>query len=195
MIVVWSAAEAQSKLACGRMSCSSCAGVLAPWGYARTRSVRSRGGLVQVRPRRTRCRACKKTHVVLPGRLLPRRSVTVEVIGEALRQAVTGRGHRGIAAELGFAADTVRGWIRRACANAERLRYIGTQMYARADASFGPITPAGSALGDAVEVLALAAMALRRRFDVHSMPAGIGPWELIAAFTRGTLLAPPARSG
>jgi hypothetical protein len=38
------------------------------------------------------------------------------VIGEALRQAVTGRGHRGIAAELGFAADTVRGWIRRACA-------------------------------------------------------------------------------
>jgi hypothetical protein len=46
-----------------------------------------------------------------------------------------------------------------------------------------------------VEVLALAAMAMRRRFDVHSMPAGIGPWELIAKFTGGTLLAPPARSG
>jgi hypothetical protein len=94
-----------------------------------------------------------------------------------------------------FAADTVRGWIRRACANAERLRYIGTHMYVMADPSCGPITARITPSAMGVEVLALAAMALRRRFDVHSMPAGIWPWELIAKFTRGTLLAPPARSG
>ena len=59
----------ESRLAGGEMSCPSCPdGVLVRWGFARARQV---VGLVgPVRPRRSRCRGCAVTHVLLPVTLL-----------------------------------------------------------------------------------------------------------------------------
>ena len=70
----------------GRVRCPVCDGPLRPWGHARARLVRrSPGSLPRWwRPRRTWCRACASTHVLLPAELLTRRRDSVEVIGAAL---------------------------------------------------------------------------------------------------------------
>lgn len=71
-------------------------GVLVGWGHARDRRVRSPGDTgIRVRPRRTRCRECSPTHVLLPVVSLSRRADHARVIGAALAAnapgAVTGR--------------------------------------------------------------------------------------------------------
>jgi predicted dehydrogenase len=55
----------------GSLCCPGCGGRLARWGYARQRVVfgPARQGR-RVRPRRSRCTACRVTHVPLPARLL-----------------------------------------------------------------------------------------------------------------------------
>lgn len=72
------------------LACPACADTLAPWGYARARSVRSAHGTpeLSLRPRRVRCRGCAVTQVLLPAACLPRRADTVEVIATALLAAV-----------------------------------------------------------------------------------------------------------
>jgi hypothetical protein len=89
-------------LGAGDLACPDpgCGGVLGPWGWARGRWQRGRGGaLRRLRPRRGRCRACGATHVLLPVVMLLRRVDLAEVIGRALlaRQRATIRPHRAIA--------------------------------------------------------------------------------------------------
>jgi hypothetical protein len=62
----------ESQLAAGGLLCP-CSGVLGPWGHARERTVLGGDRFVRVRPRRSRCRACEVTHVLLPVGLLARR--------------------------------------------------------------------------------------------------------------------------
>ena len=96
---------------------------LAPWGYGRERAVRLRGGRVtRLRPRRARCRSCRRTRILLPSWCAPRRADGIEVIGAAAGLAMAGAGHRPVAAALGVPAGTVRGWLRRLRANAGQLR-------------------------------------------------------------------------
>lgn len=200
MITALDPLRADAATACAKLPCSSCGGVLGPWGYARARSVRGRHGNVRLRPPRVRCRDCKVTHVVLPARVLPRCSVTAEVVGQMLvvaaaAAAACGQGHRGIAARLGLPADTVRGWLRRARAHAERLRAVGSRAAVAYDVNFIWIVPRYEALADAVEALGRAAMAVRIRLGVDAVPPRVGPWELIVWLCRGDLLGPRARSG
>ncbi|MGB0091344.1 MAG: DUF6431 domain-containing protein, partial [Solirubrobacteraceae bacterium] len=85
----------------GRLACPSCAGVLAPWGFAHRRSIRLRGDVtMSLCPRRSKCRACTRTHVLLADLCLLRRQYGVAVIGAAL-EARARCGYRRIAAELG----------------------------------------------------------------------------------------------
>ena len=67
-----------------------------------------------MRPRRSRCTACRVTHVLLPARLLSPRADEAAVVGAALAAAARGLGRRPVAAELEVPEDTVRGWLRRA---------------------------------------------------------------------------------
>ena len=53
---------------------------------------RAEAGLLEVRPRRARCRECAKTHVLLPDLLLCRRVDVIAVIGRALSAAAEGAG-------------------------------------------------------------------------------------------------------
>src|SRR6266496_251981 len=75
----------ERQLSGGELVCPSCGGVLGGWGHGVERGVRVLGGpAVRVCPRRSRCRSCGGTHVLLPVWCLLRRADAAAVIGAAL---------------------------------------------------------------------------------------------------------------
>lgn len=174
----------EAELVAGELRCPDCAGLLRPWGFAREREVRLLAGVRCVRPRRALCRRCGATHVVCPAFVVPRRRDGAEVIGEALRQAAVGAGHRTIARRLQRPEGTVRGWLRAGRRRSEQLRCCGTRWAIALDPELGAIEPTGSPLSDAVEALAVAARAWVLRFGPQ-----VALWELIVWLTNGLLHA------
>ena len=182
--------KVEQALSSGGLGCPDCAGVLRRWGWARVRTVRGAGGLrVWLRPRRSRCAECGRTHVLLPVFVLVRRADVAAVIGAALVLAAAGAGFRTVAAGLGVAQCTVRGWLRRFRARAEEWRAVFTRRVAALDPVLGPIVAYGSRVGDAVEVMGLAAAAWVRRFGPRP------PWEFVSAVSGGALLSPIPAAG
>lgn len=166
------------QLESGELVCPSCSGVLAPWGWARERTVGRAWAARRVRPRRSRCRSCKVTHVLLPALMLLRRADWVETIGRALTARARGWSHRRIVRELGVPRSTLRGWLSRFVELAETIRAHFTRWALWLDAGLSRIEPSGSVLVDAVAVIVAAAQA-----------AGSGSWWRFAtAATAGRLL-------
>lgn len=161
-----------------------CGGDLAPWGYARQRTVRGVDG--PVRPRRARCRACLVTHVLLAVSCLLRRADSVDVIGAALRAKATGVGHRPIAQRLSRPASTVRGWLRAFTRNAEAVRLVFTGLLAQLDPLTGPLPARGSRFADAVEAVGAGSAAARRRLG---FVGAVSAWQVASGVTGGLLLA------
>jgi len=190
VFIVLDVEQAEHDLTAGRMTCPSCAGTLRPWSWAKRRLVRHRDGSTRpVRPRRARCARCHATRVLLPASCQPRLADATEVVGAALVAKAAGRGYRRLAAELGRSPSTVRRWLRRARSD----RHVAG-LYARGVARihrFDPeilsagLRPQPTHLGDALQALAAAVAAYRRRVDRH-----VDGWALIGAFTAGRLLAP-----
>ena len=141
----------------GQLICPSCGAVLAPWGHGQPRSIRGDlGARLFLRPRRTRCSGCKVTHVLLAEVFWPRRADAAVVIGAGLEIAALGMGHRQVAAHLGLAEGTVRGWLRTFARRAEDVRrHFTVALVALAD---DPVMPdaASSAFADAVSAVAAA---------------------------------------
>jgi hypothetical protein len=189
VIIVLDAERAEQDLTAGRLTCPSCTGTLRPWSWAPLRLVRQRDGSTRpIRPRRARCESCHATRVLLPAACQPRLADATEVVGAALAAKAAGLGHRRIATQLGRPASTVRRWLRRARTD----RHI-TGLYARGVAHidrYDPeilcagLPPQPTRLGDALQALAAAAYAYRRRVNRH-----VDGWTLIGAFTAGRLLA------
>jgi hypothetical protein len=180
-------AVVERQLAGGELACPSCGGVLGGWGNAVERAVRVPGGSVRLRPRRSRCRECGVTHVLLPAWCLLRRADSAGVIGAALESAAAGGGHRKIARLLGRPASTVRGWLRRFAGRAEAVRVFFTVLLARTAPD--PVMPAGAAgpVAAAVSAVAGAAAAVAARWPlVGTVPA----WSAASAASGGLLLAP-----
>jgi hypothetical protein len=173
--------EVERRLRAGELVCP-CGGGLAPWGYARARSVRGVGDL---RPRRARCRGCLVTHVLLAVSCLLRRADGVEVIGAALLAKASGQGHRPIAERLGRPVSTVRGWLRAFGRNAETARSVFTGLLVALDPLTGPLPLHRSVFADAVEVVGVCAGAARRRLGAVG---AVSPWQQAAAVTNGCLL-------
>lgn len=123
VIIVCDEEQVETSLATGELVCPACGGRLRRHGWTRERSVRTRAGQRRLRPARVRCTAsdCGRTQVLLPAWCVPGRSADAETIGSALTAAATGVGHRRIAARLGLAADTVRGWLCAAHSHADWL--------------------------------------------------------------------------
>ena len=183
--------EVERQLAGGELACPSCGGVLGGWGDARLRRVRAAEGPddtgVVLVPRRSRCRGCKATHVLLPAWCLLRRADAAAVIGAALAAAAAGDGHRKIAGVLGRAASTVRGWLRRFAGRAEEVRVFFTVLLARTGPD--PVMPAGAAgpVAAAVSAVAGAAVAVAARWpELGEVPV----WAAASAASGGLLLAP-----
>jgi hypothetical protein len=176
----------EERLCAGALVCPVCSGVLAGWGRARGRLVRDSDGAVLITPRRSRCTGCGVTHVLLPVLVLVRRADVAAVIGSALVAKAAGVGHRRIAAGLGRAAETVRGWLRRFGGRVEAVRAVFT-WWCRALAP-DPVLPgpAGSDWADAVAVITAAAGAVAARFGLGTVAC----WEVAAAVSAGRLLAP-----
>jgi hypothetical protein len=179
-------AMVECELVEGRLACPLCAGVLAPWGFARRRSIRLRGeATVSLCPRRSRCRVCSRTHVLLPDLCLLRRQYEVAVIGAAIEARAARRcGYRRIAAELGVPVRTVRRWLRRFACNAEAIRALFTRWAFALDAELGPIAPAGGLFDDALEAIGVAVRAWGLRFGRDR-----AVWSLVALLSGGVLLA------
>ena len=183
----------ERQLGGGELACPSCEGVLGRWGYGAERRVRlpgwpaaGQGRDVVLVPRRSRCRECGATHVLLPAWCLARRADAAGVIGLALEAKAAGAGHRVIAGRLGRPASTVRGWLRAFAARAEQVRSVFTALAASVVTDPPLPAPAGPPVADAVAAVAAAAAA------AAGMP-GVGTvarWQLAAAVTCGSLLAP-----
>jgi hypothetical protein len=178
----------ERQLAGGELACPSCGGVLGGWGHGPERPVRVlEGDDVRVRPRRSRCRECGGTHVLLPAWCLSRRADAGEVIGAALEAAAAGDGHRKIAGLLGRAVPTVRGWLRRFAGRAEEVRAFFTVLLARTAPD--PVMPARAAgpVAAAVSAVTGAAAAVAARWPLLGE---VPVWTAASAASGGLLLAP-----
>jgi hypothetical protein len=182
LIVCAEQARVEAELVGGLLGCPSCRAVLWPWGHARERVLRCRGGDRLLRPRRARCRGCAGTHVLLPDLAFSRRQDEVSVIGEAIEANVGGEGFRRIAARLGAYPETVRGWLRRFAERAAQIRAHFTRCAVALDPELGAMLPAGSEVADALEAIAVAARAWVLRFG----PAE--PWQIASWLSGGGLL-------
>lgn len=179
LIVCAFAAKVESDLVEGKLQCPACEGRLGPWGHARDRLVR---GVGRLRPRRSRCRRCRATHVLLADVCLLRRRDAVAVIGAALVAGAVGEGYRPIAARLDVPEDTVRGWLRRFRRDAEAIRAYFSRWALALDVELGAVWPAGGRFADAVSVIGVAARAFVLRF-------GLGDaWSVVARLSGGVLL-------
>ena len=159
---------------------------LGSWGGYR-RGVRVSGRSSGLLVRRVRCKACERTHALLPGFLLARRLDMVDVIGCALQMAVDGRGYRPIAAALGRPCSTVRAWLQRLRARADVLRgwFVGLAVELAEPLARPP--PEASALGLLVGAIADAFLAARLRLGPGAVTGGV--WAFCSAATTGRLLA------
>ncbi len=176
--------EVERELIGGRLACPACRETLRPWGFARWRVLRGRGGTqLRRRPRRSICRACGATHVLLPVLGFLRRRDLAEVIGEALVAQAAGAGHRRIAGLLGLHPDTVRGWLRRLAARAGEIREHFTRLAHGLGADLRVVEPRASPAADAVEAIGVAARAAAERFG----PTPV--WQFASGATGGRLLA------
>jgi hypothetical protein len=124
--------------------------------------------------------------VLLAELLLSRRADAVALIGSAVTAKAGGVGHRRIAAALGRAASTVRGWLRRFAAHAEPIRVVFTRLAHALDPELAAARPTGFRVGDAVAAIGAAARAASLRLGPRP------PWPFAARVSGGRLLAPVA---
>jgi hypothetical protein len=107
----------ERQLLSGGLCCPSCGGLLGGWGNAAERWIRVLDGPdVVLVPRRSRCRACGGTHVLLPARFLSRRADAGAVIGRALEEKASGsapgdRAGAGAAGVDGLPTARRRAWL------------------------------------------------------------------------------------
>jgi len=171
------------ELRAGELACPHCQGQLRPWGRARERTARLASGVHRHRPRRARCRTCKKTSVLLAERFFARRVDSADVIGQALLAKVAGAGQRTLATRLGRARETVRNWLRAFAARADEARRHFLAWALALDPRLHEVVARGSVFSDAVEAIALAA---------RSASLALGPrpvWSWASEMTRGGLLS------
>lgn len=177
------------RLAAGEVSCPSCPdGVLAGWGFARSRPV---AGLAEpVRPRRSRCRGCAVTHVLLPVTLLLRRAYFADLIWAAVVAKAAGAGHRLIGARAGVPVSTVRGWLRVMGGRGDGVRdwFLGVAVASGVDVLIPKST--GSAWGDVVAAVGAARAAIATRFGDGSVVGAVTAAAVAVACSGGRLLSP-----
>jgi len=186
----------------GELRCPvlGCAGRLAPWGWARARSVRGAAG--RLRPRRAMCTGCGRTHVLLPASVLLRRADAVTVIGAALGAKAGGWGHRRVAARVDRPPSTVRGWLRRIGRVADRVLAVLGVVAAELGTEFVPPAPTGEPVGSVVELVGsvvelvgsvvelVGSVVELARAVARRLGGSCSPWRLAAVVCGGRLLTP-----
>jgi transposase-like protein len=175
--------KVEADLVAGLLTCPDCKGELGPWGHSVRRELRRLVGEESLRPRRSMCRTCRKSHVLLPDSALVRRRDAVEVIGTALLMRAEGVSIARIAAQLGRLVETVRGWLRAFTGKAEAVRSHFTRWARVLDPLGEPIEPAGNAFSDAVSAIGAASRAAVLRFGPRPQ------WSFLSFLSGGGLLS------
>jgi hypothetical protein len=185
MMVEADVGRVEARLVAGEYCCGACGvGRLRPWGFARRRSLRDRGGWLVLEPRRGRCALCLVTHVLLPTVALLRRRDLAEVIGEALHARFVERKSRAEVTDgAGVPPDTARGWLRRFVVRAPQIRELFTTWAHHFDAGLGVIEARGSPEADALEAIGVAAAAAARRLGPSPL------WSFVAGVSGGLVLS------
>jgi hypothetical protein len=192
-----SAEGIETRLLAGLLRCP-CRGVLGPWGHARLRVIAMRDGWDEFWPRRSRCRSCRRTHVLLPSGLWSRRrygaAVIMAVLVLAVQAAAAGRaaarpwlpvpgGRRQVP------ASTARSWRSRFASHAAGLREQVMRLLplAAGGEAARPLVPSGSPAGDCLAALGAVTAGLRERPGLDAVSAH----EVAAHLSGGLWLAPP----
>ncbi len=175
--------KVETDLVAGLIACPDCRGELGPWGRSVRRELRRLLGSEWIRPRRSRCRSCKKSHVLLPDSTLLRRRDGVEVIGTALLMRAEGASAARIASALVRSVEIVRGWLACFRDNVEAIRAHFTRWARVLDPLGEPIEPAGSAFKDAVSAIGVASRAAVLRFGPRPQ------WSFASVLSGGGLLS------
>jgi hypothetical protein len=123
--------------------------------------------------------------VLLPASVLLRRADAVTVIGAALLAKAGGAGHRRVAVLVGVPASTVRGWLRRIIAVADRVLAVLAASAAEFGVDFAPPAQAVGPVGAVVELVGALARGAALRLGGSWVP-----WRLAAVLTGGRLLCP-----
>ncbi len=172
----------EAELKTGLLKCPICGSPLRPWGYGVLREIRLRSSSDHRRFRRSICKHCHTTHILVEEDTLLRRRHSVEVIGAALVAKSKGKGHRSIARDLDIAASTVRGWLRRFATIADVIREYFVRFANTIDPSHDSRPVGGSPFLDAIEAIGMFAIVSVRRFGPKP------PWLLVSFATGGRLL-------
>jgi hypothetical protein len=193
-----SAESVEWRLAAGVLLCP-CGGVLAPWGHARRRLVAMPEGWREFWPRRSRCRRCRRTHVLLPADLWSRRrygaAVIMSVLVLAAQAAAAGRAaaRPWLAVTDGgrrqVPASTARSWRARFATRAGALREQLARLLplASGEEAARPLQPSRSPGGDCLAVLEAVTAGLRRRFP---QLAAVTAHQVAAHLSAGCWLVP-----
>ena len=166
--------------------CPRCEGRLRGQWRGYRRAVRLRRRVERLQIARSRCRGCGRTHALLPSFLVPRRLDCAPVIGAALEEAALGRGHRAVAAWLGLPQTTVRGWLRRARAQAKPLAARLWRLAQELGLPAPRAPPGEGALFALVGAAAAAHAGAAARFGAGGLP---DRWGLVVALVGEGLLS------
>lgn len=172
----------EADLKSGRLSCPSCQVGLRPWGHGVEREVRLLDRSEQRRFRRSICRPCRATHVLIPEDTFLRRRHGAEVIGVALTAKAKGAGHRRIAKDLGVGPSAVRGWLRAFALKAVVVREHFVRWAHAMDPGHDDLSAGGSDFCDAVDAIGVFGIVAVRRFGPRPV------WSLASFVTGGCLL-------
>jgi hypothetical protein len=165
------------------------------------------GGWEEFRPRRSRCRRCGRTHVLLPSDLWSRRRYGAAVITAVLVLAAqaAAAGRAGAPARVGGAAarpwlrvpggrrqvpaSTARSWRSRFSSHAAGLREQVMRLLPLASAGEAarPLVPSGSPGGDCLAALEAVTAGLRERLPLL---AAVSAHEVAAHLSGGRWLGP-----
>jgi transposase-like protein len=180
----------------GGARCPECGGELRLWpqtGYLRF--VRRGGVTSRMWLRRAVCvGGCGRTHALRPSFLLGWRRDVVAVIGWALAEAAEGAGHRRVAGLVGVHETTVRSWLVRLRAGAERWRWRFLALAVELGAELARAPPECASprlLLALLEALTVAYAAACERFGA---PPSDGLWGFCSRFSAGRLIAPGRRT-
>jgi hypothetical protein len=122
---------------------------------------------------------------LLPSTVLLRRADVVEVIGAGLLLSAQGKGSRPVAAAVGRAVSTVRGWVRRAAEFAPQVVAVLTVVGAGFGSAFVVPAPVAGRVGSVVEMLGALGLVVGR-----VLGGSVPPWRLASVVTGGRLLCP-----
>jgi len=175
-------ARVERDLLTGKLLCPRCGEQLRPWGMASKRKLRRGPKDVELQPRRSRCRGCLRTQVLLPAMCLLRRRDLAEVIGRALLQRALKVGHRRIADEFAVPPSTVRGWLSRFAGRAEMIRVHFTRLAIELGLLATEILPATSQFADALVAIQSAHSAALSRLGASDL------WQFASSASGGLLI-------